>query len=141
MKNIVSVFFALLLFSPMSSIAGDRTKISSEIVGAYLRIQEALANDSMDGVANAASELVKNTNQPNLKGAAETLSRDLTLKGARTHFKTLSLAMNQWAKSEKPAGIDRYSCSMAHAPWLQKHGPIKNPYYGKQMQSCGELQK
>jgi len=38
-------------------------------------------------------------------------------------------------------GVQRMTCPMASAPWLQKGGDTKNPYYGKQMQSCGEVQK
>jgi hypothetical protein len=30
---------------------------------------------------------------------------------------------------------------MAQKSWLQKYGPVKNPYYGASMLTCGEFKK
>jgi hypothetical protein len=66
---------------------------------------------------------------------------DKSLESAREHFKALSIPMDKWAKHEAPKNIDRVSCPMVKAPWLQAHGALKNPYFGKKMADCGQVQK
>ena len=66
------------------------------------------------------------------------VSKASDLKAARAAFKELSLAMVDWAAKTKPQGYETYSCSMFPGKWVQKSGPIRNPYYGKEMLECGE---
>ncbi|MGK5083449.1 hypothetical protein WDW37_09085 [Bdellovibrionota bacterium FG-1] len=116
-------------------------KSSDDGLAAYLRIQEALANDSMTEVSVAALDLIKNTKDGKLQKSAEGMRKNISIEDARAHFKELSALMTNWAETAKPMGIDRVICPMAHASWLQRSGPIRNPYYGKQMLECGEVQK
>lgn len=142
MKSIVSLFALVLSLSvPNSFAASSKTDEMKEVLNSYLKIQESLAIDSLDQVQIEATKISKKTNNREIKQSAQLLSRDATLEMARGAFKNLSLAMDKWAKTTKPEGIDRLTCPMAHASWLQKHGAIENPYYGRQMQGCGELQK
>lgn len=141
MKKLVVLLMVFLMSSVSSFAAQDTAKPTSEILNAYLKIQEALASDSMTGVSAAATEISKKAKDPSMKNPAGKLSRATSLADARKEFKTLSAVMDKWAKKEKLEGIDRVTCSMAGASWLQRQGEIKNPYYGAQMQSCGEIQK
>ena len=141
MKTMISFVLTVSFMIPASSFAANSGRSNFEVLNSYLKIQESLANDSLVGISTAAEVVAKNTQDEKVKTSAQALSHDASLESARKHFKELSLRMDQWAKNEKQSGIDRVSCPMVNAPWLQKHGAIKNPYYGKKMQGCGEVQK
>ena len=38
-----------------------------------------------------------------------------------------------------PEGVRVAVCPMVQKPWLQKGDAIANPYYGKEMLTCGSL--
>lgn len=142
MKKITYLIMTFLCLSLTNSFAAStKEKDMSKILDSYLKIHESLANDSLEKVQIEAAKIAKASSDKEIKLPAQALSHDTSLESARKDFKRLSVAMDKWAKLAKPAGIDRRTCSMADAPWLQKSGEIKNPYYGKQMQSCGEVQK
>lgn len=67
------------------------------------------------------------------------------LEAARVWFLPFSTAMVDLAKqlrTEVPAlaGLKIYHCPMAPKPglWLQLKGPLRNPYFGAKMLTCGE---
>lgn len=124
-----------------SAHAATNTQPMDEVLGAYLKIQESLAKDSMDGVTASATLIAGKSADDAIKTPAQALSKDTAIEPARENFKKLSTAMDEWAKVKKPSGVDRAYCHMASAPWLQKTGDIHNPYYGKSMESCGEIRK
>lgn len=146
MKKIAGFLVLILSLSNASALAAspkDNLKDNkmAEVLSSYLKIQESLANDSLEHIQVEAANIAKLAQDSRLKLPAQALSHDTTLDAARANFKRLSIAMDAWAATAKPADVERMSCSMADAPWLQKRGKTKNPYYGKQMQSCGEVQK
>ena len=66
------------------------------------------------------------------------------LKSARESFLPFSTAVTRFlqaARKQVPsmAGLKVYRCPMAPAPgiWIQKQGPLRNPYYGEEMLDCG----
>jgi len=117
------------------------------IVDPYLKIQSALADDSMDGVkanagdvATAASAL----GAPAMKidTAALQLAATTELADAREKFATLSEAIDAYMTGLKltpPEGVRVAVCPMVHKPWLQEGSAIANPYYGKEMPTCGSF--
>lgn len=127
------------------------------ILDSYLQIGNALSADSIDGVreqalaiANHAEALDSGSvsgehathykNIPtNLKKAAHALSKAQALDDARESFKELSQPMAMWATMSKPKNVDVVYCSMVKASWVQKHGKVRNPYYGPEMLNCGEV--
>jgi hypothetical protein len=127
------------------------------VLGEYLKIQKALASDSQSGVAAAAQSIeklasrldrqsVKGKNAEHyralpgkIKAAAGRLQRARTLADCRATFKELSQPMALWASLSRPTEVNVLYCSMAKASWLQKDKVIRNPYYGSQMLSCGEV--
>ena len=42
-------------------------------------------------------------------------------------------------KNEHPDGYGTAYCPMAKSWWIQKDGTINNPYFGKQMLTCGSF--
>lgn len=117
------------------------------VVDPYLKIQAALADDSMDGVkanagdvATAASAL----GAPAMKidTAALQLAAATELPDAREKFATLSEAIEAYMTGLKltpPEGVRVAVCPMVHKPWLQEGSAIANPYYGKEMPTCGSF--
>ena len=115
-------------------------------------IQTALAADKLDGVADAAARIAaeaKPLGKPGEKiaaGAAELqqASNAAKIADARTAFGKMSEALIAYLDAEKRkpgAGIRVAVCPMINKPWLQKDGTVQNPYYGKQMLTCGSFKK
>ncbi|MCM2324567.1 MAG: DUF3347 domain-containing protein [Oligoflexia bacterium] len=129
-----SIVSALLL-SSVALAAGADT-----VLPHYLKIQQTLAKDSLDGVADAAKAIVGGTKDEKIAQPARALAEAKDLDAARKAFKALSVPMTTWASVAKPAEVQTVFCSMANARWLQKKGGIRNPYYGSGMLECGEVQ-
>lgn len=113
----------------------------------YLTIQASLAKDSLSGVADNAGAIAKTvqTDAKLLPAAvateAEALARTLDLKSARAAFKPLSDSLIQYLADHKARGayVQVY-CPMANASWLQTGKNVSNPYMGRAMSECGEIQ-
>jgi protein SCO1 len=115
------------------------------MIEAALALHDALARDTMSGVQAQASALrsaASTANASAVASAAAALSTQTTLAGARDAFGTLSDALVAYAKAHaevRAAGVRVAYCPMARKSWLQKDGPVQNPYYGSRMLACGEL--
>ncbi len=113
----------------------------------YLKIQAALADDSLTGVAENA-EAISTAVQSNAKMLpeevgmrAETLAKSSDLKSARATFAPLSDALIKYLNDHHAkAAYEELYCPMARANWLQADKNVNNPYLGKAMASCGEIQ-
>ncbi len=138
----------------------------SEVLGAYLSLQEALhadrlpaAEDSASALEHAVSKLpaldregvprivlgkwLSTTRPLKTKTKAITASKDLP--AMRQAFRTLSVhiirAVRRFGHAEVEA-VQLYSCPHAlgkvGVTWLQRGQPARNPYLGQES-SCGEL--
>ncbi len=115
----------------------------------YLKIESALANDSIEGVAANAPAIASAVRSdsmkmpsPEMAAQADALAKAKDLATARAVFKRLSKSLIQYLADHEISGayVEVY-CPMAKASWLQKGGKIDNPYLGASMRSCGEIQK
>ena len=121
--------------------------LSASIVDPYLKIQEALADDKMDGVKENAGQVATASaalGAPAMKidTAAVQLASASEIEDARTKFATLSEAVDDYMTGlhlKAPEGVRVAFCPMVQKPWLQKGEAIENPYYGKEMLTCGTL--
>jgi membrane fusion protein, copper/silver efflux system len=117
------------------------------IVDPYLKIQAALADDSLDGVkANAGNiaTAAASLGAPAMKidTTALQLASATELDDARAKFGALSEAIDTYMtglKLKAPEGVRVAFCPMAQKPWLQEGSTISNPYYGKSMPTCGSF--
>jgi hypothetical protein len=119
------------------------------VLDPYFRIQSQLADDSKattkadaEAVAKAA-EALGPAGQP-IAAAATDLAAATTLEAARDAFGKLSGAVIAYADTTKAAVGDHVSkvyCPMVKKRWLQQGETVKNPYFGKEMQSCGTIEK
>ena len=123
------------------------SEMSRAIVDPYLKIQTALADDSMDGVkANAGDIATAATalGAPAMKidTTALQLASAAEIGDARAKFGALSEAIDTYMTGLKlvpPAGVKVAFCPMVHKPWMQAEASINNPYFGKEMLTCGSF--
>lgn len=116
----------------------------------YLKIHTALAQDSVQGVGDNATALMNairndssKTFSTDITRAAEDLTKAKDLQVTREAFKKLSENLIKYLEGNKDhaARFEKVFCSMAKAKWLQKAGtPVSNPYFGKSMATCGQIQ-
>lgn len=111
----------------------------------YINIKDALVKGDATTAATAAAELYKAVKQTSLsdKIAADALaiSGSSNIEQQRKLFKTLSDSFYTLSRTVKlsEAPYYRLYCPMKKSYWLSKEAAIKNPYYGKQMLTCGTL--
>jgi hypothetical protein len=130
-----------------SNTPAPGSTMSTAIVDPYLKIQQALADDSMEGVKANAGEIATASaalGAPAMKidTAAVQLAAATEIDDARTKFATLSEAIDAYMTGlhlKAPEGVRVAVCPMVQKPWLQKGEAIENPYYGKEMLTCGSL--
>jgi hypothetical protein len=133
--------------TPAAGSAMTRT-----IVDPYLKIQAALADDKTDGIhANAGAIVTAATSlgAPAMKidGAAMQLAATSEaatpdINDVRDKFGALSEAIDVYMTGEHlvpPDGVKIAMCPMVHKPWMQEGTAISNPYYGKEMPTCGDF--
>ena len=113
----------------------------------YLKIQASLSNDSMSGVAENADAIAKvvqsnaNALPAEVSSEAGDVAKATNLPSARAAFNPLSNSLIKYLADhkDKTAYVQVY-CPMANASWLQGDKNVKNPYLGKEMSECGEIQ-
>jgi len=123
------------------------TPTTSPLVEAAVAIQVALSRDTMVGVAAQAKALRDAATTLGESGAAvaaaaNDIAQQTTIADARRAFGTMSEALVASIKGGAVAlgpGNRVGYCPMVRKSWLQKDGPVANPYYGEKMLTCGEL--
>jgi len=155
--------FALLsiIFLSFSSYFGFSSEIDSNLVDAiipqYLKMQSALADDSLEQVQESAKQLVHSLHHDNhgqnpmlhkLMAATKSISEAKQLADARKAFSLLSnrlIKLVEHTGTNLPNSLFVYHCPMAFehkgASWIQASESTRNPYYGKMMLSCGSVKK
>ena len=101
----------------------------------YVEVQAALVADDFDDAKTALHELLtvaNATTSPLVRSAAN--AADIGTMRAR--FKPLSEYL---ATQDLPPGYARAYCPMydSGSSWVQADGPVRNPYYGSVMLTCG----
>ena len=144
--------FALVVVScspapQTSATPAAGSQMSRAVIDPYLKVQAALADDTIEGVrANAGAVATAATalGAPAMKidTAAVQLASATELEDARTKFGVLSEAIDTYMTGlhlVPPDGVKVAFCPMVQKPWLQADATIVNPYYGKGMLTCGSF--
>jgi membrane fusion protein, copper/silver efflux system len=128
------------------------TQMTRAIIDPYLKIQAALADDSTEGIhANAGNIVTAATSlgAPAMKidgaalqlaAASEAAPPDIS--AVRDKFGALSEAIDTYMTGlhlTPPDGVKVAMCPMVNKPWLQAAATLENPYYGKEMPTCGSF--
>ncbi len=161
MKTLKS--YAILLFAAAMVFAKAPAPIESglgKVYDGYLKIQQALADDDFQKAKTASASLVDTVKAVPTKGLDKNakshwdsssvgISKSLKamadakdIKALRKEFKGLTpLVVSAVESFGMKSGSSAYliHCPMANADWVQKDKKTMNPYYGKEMQECGEV--
>lgn len=131
----------------------------SQILPLYYDVKNALVNGDAATASARADAFVKVLNSADMNAlqgkemdAFMIAQKKLAVKAAslaatkdigkqREAFATLSADLTTLAKGVKLSAQPVYlaTCPMKKAVWLSNEATIKNPYYGKQMLSCGKV--
>jgi hypothetical protein len=113
----------------------------SNVLVAYEKVSQALANDDLAAVKTAAatlSERAREDGNQTIARHADALAKSDSLEAAREHFKAMA---DEAAKLAQGTTYHVVHCPMAKANWVQSGDKIMNPYLGKKMQQCGSMIK
>jgi hypothetical protein len=143
-------------------LSGDSVRSSlSVLLDRYYEIKDALANDDAAATAKNAGAFLKTIDgiDPKTLPAAEGklflslkdklsydsrhMSEVQMLPHQREHFASLSLNMIALAKGARLSAEPVYKdyCPMKKVYWLSGDAVIRNPYYGKEMPTCGSIKE
>jgi protein SCO1 len=117
------------------------------LIDAYLRMQRALAADTLDGLLESAAALATETAKigtaaATIKMTDNPFAEVKDLAAARDAFAPLSDAIIAYVRANHATSPDHVSvafCPMLEKYWLQKGDTIQNPYYGSKMLHCGRI--
>lgn len=110
---------------------------SPEVIAEYIKIQDSLANDSTQGVSEAAKKIVALEKNSKVTKEAQKVASAKDIKAMRESFKALSKEVIAATPKKELKDVKVAGCPMANAQWLQKGEKIRNPYYGASMLECG----
>ena len=104
-------------------------------VAEYVRAQAALAADDFEGARSALADLIAIADSV-IGPLAEAAAGAEDIASMRSAFKPLSEFL---AGMDLPVGYARAHCPMydGGSNWVQIDGPVRNPYYGSTMLTCG----
>ena len=152
MKTLKTILLAAAVgfFAIAGACAADNPALTGPLKSVYdnyLKIQAALAGDSLTGVAESADAITKvvqgdaKTLPADVGTQAEALAKAPDLRTARAAFKPLSDSLiNYLADNKAKDAYVQVYCPMARASWLQADKNVNNPYFGPAMSGCGEIQ-
>lgn len=143
------------------NFAQDIAKQSSlsPLLISYYSIKDALAGSDANYAAAKADEFIKTAGgmdmnsmtasehqaflplKEKLLSDAKHISETKDLAQQRGHFKSFSDNLSLLAKAVKLSAHPVYQqyCPMKKSYWLSRETVIKNPYFGKQMPTCGKV--
>ncbi|MDP6580679.1 MAG: hypothetical protein QF681_08490 [Vicinamibacterales bacterium] len=101
----------------------------------YVEVQEALAADSFEQAKTQLEEFALISDSATQALALRALEAS-DIEEMRVGFKPLSESL---AAQDLPQGYARAYCPMYDngSSWVQRDGPVRNPFYGAVMLSCG----
>jgi len=139
-KPVVYTFcFTLLLVDPSISLTAQEVQAQSVDFEAqlaeYVQVQEALAADDFATAKLELQEFTEIAESSLQAQAIEALAAE-NIEDFRARFKPLSELL---AEQTLPVGFARAYCPMydSGSAWVQRDGPVRNPYYGAFMLTCG----
>jgi hypothetical protein len=132
-KQKLTTLFSMTIAFMMVASLGHAANLSDQdkkFLTSYEKIRAALAADDLAGAKNAATEL---------GDSGADVAKANSLKDARTGFEQLSTHAKAIAAGQ--SGYHVAHCPMLNKDWVQTSTTISNPYGGKDMVGCGEIQK
>lgn len=118
------------IIAASTAFAANVSDKDKQFLAAYEKVHTALVADDLNGAKAAASEL---------GDIGADLAKSNALQEARNAFEKLSARAKQLAPGQ--SGYHVFHCPMLNKDWVQTSTKTANPYGGKGMVACGEMQK
>jgi len=133
-SNLVKAYMGI-----KNALATDNSKTAGAEAKAFTEALKAVKVDAMDAVQKAAWT----THAEKLRFNGEHIGESTDIAHQREHFKTLSDEFYSLVKKTMANDVVLYRqyCPMKKAYWLSQSTVISNPYYGKEMDECGEVKE
>ncbi len=133
---LLSGLLAVLVATPVA--AGSMQAEPADFVvqlNEYVQVQEALAADDFETAMAELEEFAGITDDAT-RALAEHALEAGDIEEMRARFKPLSESLTE---RNLPQGFARAYCPMYDngSAWVQRDGPVRNPYYGAFMLTCG----
>lgn len=128
--TITLLMSAIALISAASLQAAQLTDQDKQFLSGYEKVHHALVADDLAGAKAAAKDI--GTDGSEVASAS-------SLKEARAAFEKLSSRAKTLVAGQSDYHV--VHCPMLKKDWVQTSTTIENPYGGKDMVSCGEIQK
>ena len=164
MKTLKTFIILLTVLVSYSNVkAQDKTAATAvnNVLTAYLDVKNALIADNNTATKAKAKDLLAaiaavpmdklTTDQhktwmayfEKLQFDSRHISESDAIDHQREHFTNLSKNMYEVVKTLKlnTSTVYEQYCPMKKATWLSETNAIKNPYYGKQMLTCGNTKE
>jgi hypothetical protein len=131
-QKLTALFYVAIAFAAMQSLAqaANLSDQDKNFLTSYEKIHVALAADDLASAKAAATEL---------GDQGSDIAKANSLKDARVGFEKVSAHAKTIAAGQ--SGYYAAHCPMLNKDWVQTSTTIANPYGGKQMVGCGEIQK
>ncbi len=130
--KLTTLLLAAIAFGMIASLghAANLSDQDKKFLTSYEKIHAALVADDLAEAKAAATEL---------GDSGSDIAKANSLKDARAGFEKLSAYAKTIATGQ--SGYHVAHCPMLNKDWVQTSTTIANPYGGKEMISCGEIQK
>ena len=130
--KVTTLLFAAIALGISASLGytANPSDQDKKFLTSYEKIHIALAADDLAGVKAAATEL---------GDSGRDIANANSLKNARAGFEKLSAHVKTLTAGQ--SGYHVAHCPMLNKDWVQTSTTISNPYGGKEMIGCGEIQK
>jgi len=140
------LFNLVLLCSFSAAVAQKKVPAKQQAINYYLNMKNSLIVSDKESVAKGADSLLKAANKidgtDSIRLYAGKIAATTDINKQRAGFILLSKLM--WTMAEqmpiqKKNTVYLQVCPMTGASWLSKEKEIRNPYYPKNMLTCGEV--
>lgn len=156
MKKLVTLFFLFITqlvsaqLKPMQDVLKNYIGLKNELVAGNAANSKKSAIDLKTALEAIQSKSVDEETwkavspiKEKLLGSLQLFLKELSIAQQREAFAALSDQMIRLAKTTSLIEAELYVdyCPMKKASWLSIEKPIKNPYYGNMMLTCGSIKE
>lgn len=161
MKKFQILIGAMIVLFSISSVSAQNNTPKDAVLTAYYGVKNALISGDAAATNTKAKELLTALTAfpadqlsaadktiwtkyaTKLQFDARHMAENSNIAHQREHFASLSENMFTTIKALKlnTATVYRAYCPMKKSYWLSEAAAIKNPYYGNEMLTCGEVKQ
>lgn len=124
-----------------ASVLASYYSLKDALVAGDATLANAKALELTKSIESTDNKIIGDKDKAELLKHSVMVSKTKDIKAQREHFAPLSTAMITLAKSGKLSVTPIYVqyCPMKKSSWLSSEKPVKNPYYGSAMLTCGKV--